>query len=598
MLSDDPHEACGLTIFALPKPFQGQIRVIQSNSVRSWSRLDCAREIILIGGEVGIEEFALEVGATYHESVRTDRYGTPLLDDAFRIARTSAKSDWLCYANSDIILLPEFGQAVSEASKTLGDCLVVSRRWNLDVPELLDFGAGWQARLRARAHEEAELFTSCGIDVFAFPKSLIGVLPPFSVGRPYWDNWMIAEARRRGVPVVDATCPFGVIHQTHDALIPDHMIRRGQQGLRNFWLAGDSLLGLGHTGDATHQLREGKIQPIGTKTVSVVIPHAGSYSQIRGCLSALSEQSYPRTYVEVIVVENSEQAVTAPVILEQPLVRFTREAKPGPAAARNKGASIAGGDLIAFLDSDCRPAGDWIEKGVEAAVNTDFRSVVACNIVPSDPGNGSSGVKKYEALAYHDQKGYVEFCQACMTGGMFVPKAVWVDVGPFDEQFPEAACEDWEWSTRASSRGVRIVYGEQAVVSHPVHCTWGDLRRKALRQARGEVLLSRLRRRYSDLNLAYQFRFFNQRLFVELRRIFFHSSIPFYSRPTVALAAMLVWFWSVNEARKHLARLSREIIDRSWLGRPRSRFPRGRRAPPASSACPEVAQSQLAAGPE
>jgi GT2 family glycosyltransferase len=597
MTSDVLEQGCDLTIFALPKPFRGHIGVIQTNAVQSWKHLDTAREVILIGGDDGIADVARNVGAIHREAVLTDAFGTPLLDDAFRIARCSASAGWLCYVNSDIILMPEFSRVVSEASRTLGECLVVSRRWNLDVREPLDFGPGWQGRLRERARVGAEVFTSYGIDVFAFPKSLVAEMPPFSVGRPYWDNWMIAEARRRGVPVVDATLPYGVIHQNHEALIPDSVIRRGQQGLRNFWLAGDSLLGLGHTGDATHCVRDGAIRPVDTIAVSVVIPHAGTFPQIRGCLRALSEQSYPRTFVEIIVVENSEQAVTAPVLLEFPLVRFTRETKPGPAAARNKGASLARGDLIAFLDSDCRPAGNWIERGVETARAAGMQSIVACNIVPTDPGYGSSGVKRYEALAYHDQKGYVEHCQACITGGMFVPKSVWVSVGPFDEQFPEAACEDWEWSTRASSRGVRIVYGDRAVVGHPVHCTWGDLRKKALRQARGEILLARHRRRYTDLDPVFQLRFWTRRLINELKRIVLRGLVPWYSRPAAATAALFVWFWSVTESRRQLSRLARELTGTFRPRRARRLPPIARLAPPAAEHAGSASHAHTAGSP-
>lgn len=558
-----------LALFALPKPFRGHIGVIQSNALQSWNRLEAVREIILIGRDDGIADAARAVGASHIEAVQTDAYGTPLLDDAFRIARISASTDWLCYANFDIILMPEFTDAVARAQRALGDCMVVSRRWNLDVAEPLDFGPSWRDRLRERASHHAELFTSYGIDVFAFPRSLITEIPPFSVGRPYWDNWMIAEARRRGIPVVDATLPYGVIHQNHEALIPDNVIRRGQQGLRNFWLSGDSLMSLGHTGDATHRILDGAIQPVDTIAVSIVIPHAGGYPTIRGCLRALSEQSYPRTFIEIIVVENSDRAVTAPIRLEYPLVRFTRESRPGPAAARNKGAALARGDLIGFLDSDCRPIGDWIERGVEAARASGMQSIVACNIIPTDPGHGSAGVRQFEALAYHDQKGYVEHCQACITGGMFVPKAVWTDVGPFNEHFTEAACEDWEWSTRASSRGVRIVFGEHALVGHPVHTTWDELRRKALRQARGEILLARHRHRFSELDSDFQLRFWTRRLVNDLKRIASRGLVPWRARPAAASAALLVWFWSMTESRKQLSRLAGEITRGFRPGRAR-----------------------------
>jgi GT2 family glycosyltransferase len=135
---------------------------------------------------------------------------------------------------------------------------------------------------------------------------------------------------------------------------------------------------------------------------------------------------------------------------------------------------------------------------------------------------------------------------------MFVPRDVWIKVGPFDEGFPEAACEDWEWSTRATLQGVRIVYCPDAAVKHPVHCTWRELRRKARRLVRGELLLARKRRRHKVLDVEFQFAAYSKRLRSELALIISNESIRWSLKPSVATAACAVWFWSILEARKQL----------------------------------------------
>jgi GT2 family glycosyltransferase len=544
-----------ITVFAVPKPFRGHIGMIQRNALESWRRLNITHEIILLGQEDGVSEAATAVGIKHHQQVCLDSFGTPLVNDVIRLAETTAATKWLCYVNADIILMPEFGDAVSLAIGRFEHCLVVSQRWNLDIREPIQFHTGWEERLRAFAASNSKLFTTYGIDVFVFPKGFFTHIPSFSLGRPYWDNWMISHARQRGCPVVDVTVPSSVIHQDHayDGFRSADEIRRAQQGLRNFWLAGDSVFGLSHTGNATHFVSDGEIKESERQTVSVVIPHAGTYPQLRKCLRALSDQTYPRTYIEIIIVENSDQSVNAHAVLEFPFVKVTRETKSGPAAARNKGAAIAQGQLICFLDSDCNPAGDWIEQCVNAAAKNNLRSIVASNILPWDPGHGAAGVKWYEALVYHDQKGYVEVCKACITGGMTVPREVWIKVGPFDEQFPEAACEDWEWSTRASSQQVPIVFCAEAVIQHPLHCTWRELRIKAQRTARGELILARKRRRFNILNIDYQFADYSKRLRRELALIIYHKQIPWHHKLSVVSAACLVWFWSIIEIRKQLA---------------------------------------------
>src|ERR1700712_3883134 len=179
---------CSISIITVPKPFRGHIGVIQRNAIRSWKQLPVAREILLLGSEEGIAEMVQEVGAVHCPDLKLDSFGTPLLDDIFSKADAQATSDWLCYVNTDIILMPGFGDAVCRAIEKLGPCLIISRRWNLEVRDHLGFSEGWQEDLRSRAAHTAELFNVYGIDVFVFPKDLFKVTPPFALGRSVWDN--------------------------------------------------------------------------------------------------------------------------------------------------------------------------------------------------------------------------------------------------------------------------------------------------------------------------------------------------------------------------------------------------------------------------
>jgi GT2 family glycosyltransferase len=558
-----------LSIVAAPKRFVGHTGIIQRNALESWRRLPIAGEVILVGAEQDVRQAAESAGVLHCPPASVDAYGVPTVDGILRAAAAHATSHWVCYVNGDIILLPAFATAVRKSIAALGRCLVVSRRWNLDVRSPLRFDVGWDTRLEADVAGRGMLFSRYGIDVFVFPKDLYPAVPPFSVGRPCWDNWMIGAARRTGHPVVDVTADYSVIHQNHpyDALTSPATIRRSQQALRNFWLAGDSFANLGHAGDATHELRDGKIVPRDLPMVSVVIPHAGSSRQLAASLAALAEQSYPRTYVNVIVVDNAEGASSAAAALEWPFLTVTRERKRGPAAARNKGAAIATGDLIAFLDSDCVPAGTWIEAAVATARAHEMRAIVACNIRPKLPTTRTRAVERYDAHMYHDQKGYVKYSQACITGGMMVPRSLWMQIGPFDEDFPEAACEDWEWSTRASASGVPIVYARDAVVVHPVYHTWEQLRHKAKRLARGELILARKRGWNKALSIAIQHDHHVKRLRAQLKRILVASEIPRHAKPGVACAACAVFAWSLTETRRQLA--STTSLVWSWGKRPR-----------------------------
>jgi hypothetical protein len=204
-----------ITLFTIPKPFVGHIGIIQDNALLSWRRAVPDAEIIVFGDEPGARDAAARVGATFVPDVERNEYGTPILRSTFaRVAKT-ARHPLLAYMNADIMLLSDFAAAVARIA--MRPFLMVARRWNLDVTTPCDFSAAdLDEQLRRRAHSEGELFRPSGIDCFVFPRdSALTEMPPFAVGRPGWDNWFIYNARKLGVPVIDATRAVTLIHQNH-----------------------------------------------------------------------------------------------------------------------------------------------------------------------------------------------------------------------------------------------------------------------------------------------------------------------------------------------------------------------------------------------
>jgi len=100
--------------------------------------------------------------------------------------------------------------------------------------------------------------------------------------------------------------------------------------------------------------------------ISVIIPSYNSENTIGGCLGSLTSQTYRGNY-EIIVVDSSEDGTCSIVETDFPavkLVHFDRKTDPG--TARNVGIQRAEGEIIAFIDSDCIAAHDWLERIAEA----------------------------------------------------------------------------------------------------------------------------------------------------------------------------------------------------------------------------------------
>ena len=205
-----------LTIFTTPKSFIGHNKTIQDNAIKSWKKLVPECEVILLGKDFGTAEAARQFGCKYIPDVKCSEYGTPLISSLFYEAEKAASNTILCYVNSDIILT----NGLMEAIKLLQErrnFLLIGQRYDVDITEPLNFdGIHWSEDLVAFASSRGKLHATLGIDYFIFPKSQCKKMPPLTVGRAGWDNWMIQHARRRFISILDGTKMIVALHQNHD----------------------------------------------------------------------------------------------------------------------------------------------------------------------------------------------------------------------------------------------------------------------------------------------------------------------------------------------------------------------------------------------
>ncbi len=211
-----------ITLFSAPKAFTDpDISRLQRNAIGSWARLPGV-DVILLGDEQGIRSTARELGVRHVSGVALNPNGVPLISSMFRLARENGQSPYVCIINTDIVLTSDFVRAAqaldalhSSAALNTGFVLL-SRRWDLDVPQPIEFNPGWEDRLRQAAHDRGQLHRPTGSDFFLFPRGCYSAVPDFAIGRAGWDNWMIYHARQQGWSVIDGTPSMFIVHQNHD----------------------------------------------------------------------------------------------------------------------------------------------------------------------------------------------------------------------------------------------------------------------------------------------------------------------------------------------------------------------------------------------
>jgi len=205
-----------ITFFSAPKPFTDpHIDMIQRNAIKSWTLLEDV-EVILLGNEAGIAEIAKELNIKHFPDVKLNENGTPLISSMFEITRENSNSELLCIINSDMILMKDFIEVVNKSRFQHDKFVLLSQRWDYDIEAPIDFGAGWEAKLRESVRQQNQLHRPSGSDFFLFPKNCYQDIPNFTIGRAGWVNWMIYTARKEYWAVIDCTPSLMIVHQNHD----------------------------------------------------------------------------------------------------------------------------------------------------------------------------------------------------------------------------------------------------------------------------------------------------------------------------------------------------------------------------------------------
>lgn len=226
--------------------------------------------------------------------------------------------------------------------------------------------------------------------------------------------------------------------------------------------------------------------------VSVIVPAFNAARFIGDALASIVRQAYAP--LEIVVIDDGSTDDTAAVALGcGASLRLIAQPNAGPAAARNRGISIARGELIAFLDADDL----WPDGKLALQVPWLTRDDPSFDVV--------LGQIRYEALDDRTFEG-IRFSHAGnvlsnvnLGAGVF-RRAVFDRVGLFDESLRFS--EDHDWFLRAREAEVKIAALEEVTLRYRLHA--GNMtRNKSTRElALTSVLKRSLDRRRSTAKQA------------------------------------------------------------------------------------------------
>jgi cellulose synthase/poly-beta-1,6-N-acetylglucosamine synthase-like glycosyltransferase len=230
---------------------------------------------------------------------------------------------------------------------------------------------------------------------------------------------------------------------------------------------------------------------ISNSFVTVIIPVFNDLDRLRLCLEALTKQTYPRTSYEVIVIDNGSDENPQKLSTEFKGIdlKFLFESKVGSYAARNLGIKHSRGDILAFTDSDCIPEKSWIEQGVKQLMGVEKCGVVAGKVsIFYQKQECLNTIELYEKICAFPQERYVREAKFGVTANLFTFKAIFQEVGFYNENLVSAG--DKEWGARVHKAGYVVAYAKEAVVLHPARNSIKAIESKSLRVAYGLYQLS------------------------------------------------------------------------------------------------------------
>lgn len=195
--------------------------------------------------------------------------------------------------------------------------------------------------------------------------------------------------------------------------------------------------------------------------VSVIVTTCNRAHYLAAALASVRAQTYRAC--ELIVVDDGSTDATAELL--RPLVdtgvRCLRQANRGVAAARNLGAAMARGELLAFLDDDDLWLPDKLARQTavlarepETAVVYGHAEQFVCATLDAE---------ERARLAHLDGR----IVPAPIAPAMLLRRRAWLQVGPFDEALSVGV--EMAWYARLCDLGLRQVMLDAVLYRRRLH---------------------------------------------------------------------------------------------------------------------------------
>lgn len=210
--------------------------------------------------------------------------------------------------------------------------------------------------------------------------------------------------------------------------------------------------------------------------VSIVIPVYNQFEFTYHCVESIIKNSGDISY-EILIGNDCSTDLTTQIEQIIPGVRcITNEKNLRFVLNCKNAAKYAKGTYLLFLNNDTQVQPNWLEPLVSLIESADDIGMVGSKLVyPDGTLQEAGGILWRDGSAWNygnrqnpalPEFNYVKEADYISGAAIMLSRALWEEIGGFDERFVPAYCDDSDLSFTVRKMGYRVMYQPKSVVVH------------------------------------------------------------------------------------------------------------------------------------
>jgi GT2 family glycosyltransferase len=195
--------------------------------------------------------------------------------------------------------------------------------------------------------------------------------------------------------------------------------------------------------------------------IALYIPCFNAAKTINACLAGVFRQSRPAD--EVLIIDDGSTDTTVEIARKFPVKIIKHAGNLGLAAARNSAIKNTSAELLASLDSDCKPGRDWL-KCLAKRTHLSKAAGVGGKTVEA---HASSVFDRWRSIHMRQHWGEAKKTnpQFLFGSNTLFRRRLLIEAGFYNERY-RSNFEDVDISNRLRKKGYNLIYEPKATVYH------------------------------------------------------------------------------------------------------------------------------------